>query len=161
MNNLDFSNFRISKTNNIDIILGLKIPMLKASLIKIKDYVEKNLKEKYSSMEMKFRNVYEEKDELLDKAFNEYYSNIKNLVENLSNELFKYEYFIKFREDINNDELDNEIKNYILRDYLKIFLIKSYNKDLSQIEDLIFLLIDKRFPDVKEDIFEDICNKIL
>jgi hypothetical protein len=32
---------------------------------------------------------------------------------------------------------------------------------LSQIEDLIFLLIDKRFPDVKEDIFEDICNKIL
>lgn len=32
---------------------------------------------------------------------------------------------------------------------------------MSQIEDLIFLLIDKRFPDVKEDIFEDICNKIL
>ncbi len=135
--------------------------MIKITLLKIKDYIEKNLKEKYSSMEMKFRNAYEENEELLDKVFNEYHSNQKDLAENLSNELFKYDYFNKFREDINNGNLDKEIENYILRDYFKIFLIKSYNKDLSQIEELLFLLIDKRFPEPKEDIFEDICYKIL
>jgi hypothetical protein len=151
----------ISKINKINIILGLKIPMIKITLLKIKDYIEKNLKEKYSSMEMKFRNAYEENDELLDKVFNEYHSNQKDLAENLSNELFKYDYFIKFREDINNGNLDKEIENYILRDYFKIFLTKSYNKDLSQIEELLFLLINQRFPEPKEDIFEDICYKIL
>lgn len=68
---------------------------------------------------------------------------------------------MKFREDINNGNVDGEIEAYILRDYFKIFLIKTYNQDLSQIEDFLFLLINKRFPEQKEDIFEDICYKIL
>lgn len=135
--------------------------MLKTTLVKIKDYIEKNLKEKYSSMEMTFRNTYEENEELLDKIFNEYFSNQKDLAINLSNELLKYEYFIKFREDLKNEKVNQDIEGYILRDYFKIFLIKSYNKDLTQIEDLIFLLVNKRFTDKKEDIFEDICYKIL
>ena len=160
-NNLDFTNYKISNKNKINIILGLKIPMIKMTLIKIKDYIEKNLKEKYSSMEMTFRNSYEDNEEFLEKIFNEYHNNQKDLAENLSNELFKYEYFLKFREDINNGNVDGEIETYILRDYFKIFLIKTYNQDLSQIEDFLFLLINKRFPDQKEDIFEDICYKIL
>ena len=135
--------------------------MLKTTLVKIKDYIEKNLKEKYSSMEMTFRNTYEENEELLDKIFNEYFSNQKDLAINLSNELLKFEYFIKFREDLKNEKVNQDIEGYILRDYFKIFLIKSYNKDLSQIEDLIFLLVNKRFSEKKEDIFEDICYKIL
>jgi hypothetical protein len=53
-NNLDFTNYKISNKNKINIILGLKIPMIKMTLIKIKDYIEKNLKEKYCYMEMKF-----------------------------------------------------------------------------------------------------------
>ena len=160
-NNLDFTNFKISNKNKINIILGLKIPMLKFTLLKIKDYIEKNLKEKYSSMEMKFRNAYEENEELLDKIFEEYYVNQKGLAENLYNEFFKYDYFMKFKEDISNEKVDNKIENYILRDYLKIFLIKSYNKDLLEIEEFLFLLINKRFPEQKEDIFQDICYKIL
>ncbi len=64
--------------------------MMKITLLKIKEHIEKNLKEKYSLMEMKFRNAYEENDELLDIVFNEYHSNQKDLAENLSNELFKY-----------------------------------------------------------------------
>ena len=83
-------------------------------------------------MEMKFRNAYEENEEFLDKIFNEYFINQKDLAENLSNELFKYEYLLKFREDINNGNIDGEIETYILRDYFKIFLIKTYNQDLSQ-----------------------------
>ena len=160
-NNLDFTDFKIGNKNRINIILGLKIPMLKMALMKIKNYIETNLKEKYSSMEMTFRNAYEEDEDSLDKVFNEYFANQKDLAENLYNELFKYDYFIKFREDISNEKLDNEIESYILRDYFKIFLIKSYNKDLSQIEEFIFLLINKRFPDKKEDIFVDICDKLL
>ena len=160
-NNLDFTNFKISNKNQIEIILGLKIPMLKTALVKIKDYIEKNLKEKYSSMEMTFRNTYEENEELLDKVLNEYFASQKDLAENLSNEIFKYDYFTKFKEDISNEKINREIESYILRDYFKIFLIKSYNKDLSQIEDFLFLLISKRFPNQKEDIFEDICYKIL
>ena len=135
--------------------------MLKTALVKIKDYIEKNLKEKYSSMEMTFRNTYEENEELLDKVLNEYFASQKDLAENLSNEIFKYDYFTKLKEDISNEKINREIESYILRDYFKIFLIKSYNKDLSQIEDFLFLLISKRFPNQKEDIFEDICYKIL
>ena len=88
-NNLDFTNYKISNKNKINIILGLKIPMIKMTLIKIKDYIEKNLKEKYSSMEMTFRNSYEDNEEFLEKIFNEYHNNQKDLAENLSNELFK------------------------------------------------------------------------
>ena len=160
-NNLDFTNFNIGKTNKINIILGLKIPMLKSALVKIKEYVETDLKNKYSTMEMKFRNAYENDEESLDKLSNEYHTEQKILAENLTNELFKYDYFNQFKEDINNNNLDGEIKNYILRDYFKVFLIKSYNKDLSEIEELLFLLINKRFPEEKTDIFEDICYKIL
>ena len=79
--------------------------MIKIILLKIKDYIEKILKEKYSSKEMKFRNAYEENDELLDKVFNEYHSNQKDLEENLYNELFKYDYFNIFSEDINRNDI--------------------------------------------------------
>ena len=117
---IDNSNFNDTTIiMKLNITLGLKIPTIKKNILKMKNYIKKNILEKYIKNENMLRNDLPDENEL---KWKEEYRKQKSLLEqNTKNQIFK----IKGLDDILRLN-DNSVINDFFNDLYIIYLSDNY-----------------------------------
>ena len=159
LDNIEFKNIPIQKTNEIPLILGINLPFL-TEINKIIIYYNNNVKENYSNSDEKLR--YLSNDDDVDKAIDEYRENMHHLSENIYNEILKENKFRDLKSTIEEYNFD-VIYNKLFDDYFKIFLSKKFEGDYSEFIQILYLLTVEKFKNEEEekDGFKKFSNFIL
>ena len=108
--------------NKITIYNGLEIPKSRFYLEKLINYINEEIGVRYIENEQLLRRIYK-KEEKIDEATKAYYKEFDRLEENTKTEINKYEFY-KIIYTQNNEDL----KNLLLDEYLKYFIIKYLEK---------------------------------
>ena len=158
---------KIIKNNNINILIGLKLPGIKNIIEGLRTYIKTELKNKYLQIENNIRNLSkEEKDKELQKnknILNNYATSLESEI--MSKDLFK---FLNQLDKENYSEDLNQFYDWLLNDYFLLFLsdslqdikydfhlLENYKKFLKKCIKLRFNILEKN------DFINSFAKKIL
>ena len=133
--------------NNLTFYNGLKLPKSKIYLDKVINYINEEINPRFTKNEYLLRKNYNKKEKI-EEIKDKYYKELDRLEINVKEEINKYEFFKMIFSQNNND-----IKKFILEDYLRYFIIKlSENKELdyninNNILDLLLIIIKNKLND--------------
>ena len=120
----------VQKMNKVNIMLGLHIPGIKPIFDIILNYVRNDIIKNYRANENKLRINLEE--EQIEKEKENYFNQLKELNDELKNLILKEEKLIKIINDNQNDS--KQIYDLIMDDYYTIFfdeILKNNNKSIN------------------------------
>ena len=152
---LDISNIvrfqKQLKTNNITLLLGLKLPGMKFTLECLRTYIKENLREQFFDSEEELRDIIEEEDK--DGTNRETcQKNIKNYFRNMEIEINKNELLqklIEYGKDYPDD--NRQLFNWLTDDYYLLYLshifpdIKNSFNDLEDYKKILKKMLQLRF----------------
>ena len=145
--------------NEIEVLFGLRIPGIKPIFEKILLYVNE-LKDEFFLNEENIRNNKHEGEELV-KEQNNYRIKQDIIINKVVGEFKKHKLFLDLEEKENEQKLNEEIINYIIEDYLIMFLGVKFDCDYLYLIKMLNLIIKLRYGDEKEKLLKQISKIII